>query len=199
MEERDQTRIVEALRFALAAHGPQTRKGVPIPYASHLLQVAGLVLEAGGDAHQAAAALLHDTLEDCEDVDAAALRERFDADVVAIVEACTDTLPGDTPGGKSPWSERKARHLERLARAPARARLVAACDKLHNLRCLVADLRAEGPATLDRFNARPEALRGYYEAARSVLADALPAPLQRDFDVQLQALRRAVRPAGPRR
>ena len=122
VEARDQTRIVAALRFALAAHGPQTRKGGPIPYASHLLQVAGLGLEAGGDASQAAAALLHDTLEDCENVDVVALRERFDADVTSIVEACTDTLPGDAPGAKAPWSERKTRHLERLARAPAEAR-----------------------------------------------------------------------------
>jgi len=192
MQESDQGRIVEALRFALAAHGPQTRKGVPVPYASHLLAVAGLVLEAGGDAGQAVAALLHDTLEDCEGVDAATLRARFGADVAEIVVACTDTLPGDAPDARSPWSERKRRHLERLARASARAGLVAACDKLHNLRSLVTDLRAEGPVTLERFNARPAQLRGYYEAARHILGDALPEALRRDFDAQLASLREAV-------
>lgn len=192
MDESDRERIVEALRFALAAHGPQTRKGVPVPYASHLLQVAGLVLEAGGDAEQAVAALLHDTLEDCENVDAATLRERFGADVAEIVEACSDTLPGDAPGAKSPWAERKARHLERLARAPDRARLVAACDKLHNLRNLVADLRVEGPATLDRFRAGPDRMRAYYEAARDAVGDALPEAHRRELDALIDALRRAL-------
>ena len=41
--------LAEAVRFALHAHGEQTRKGSQIPYVSHLLQVAGLVLEHGGD------------------------------------------------------------------------------------------------------------------------------------------------------
>ena len=50
-------RLVEALAFALDAHGVQTRKGRDIPYASHLLQVAGLVLEHGGDTELAVAAL----------------------------------------------------------------------------------------------------------------------------------------------
>jgi (p)ppGpp synthase/HD superfamily hydrolase len=41
----DPSRLAEALRFALEAHGEQTRKGTDIPYVSHLLQVSGLVLE----------------------------------------------------------------------------------------------------------------------------------------------------------
>ena len=57
-------RFVDALAFAMAAHGDQTRKGGDIPYVSHLLGVASLVLEAGGDEDMAIAGLLHDTIED---------------------------------------------------------------------------------------------------------------------------------------
>ena len=45
MRDADRRRLVEALAFALSAHGDQTRKGTQTPYASHLLSVAGLVLE----------------------------------------------------------------------------------------------------------------------------------------------------------
>jgi len=42
--------------------------------------------------------------------------------------------------------------------------LVAACDKRHNLGDLVRDLRHEGPATLDRFNAGALDQTWYFEA-----------------------------------
>ncbi len=44
MQEVDRRRLVDAFAFALAVHGDQKRKGKQIPYASHLLAVAGLVL-----------------------------------------------------------------------------------------------------------------------------------------------------------
>ena len=153
MRDADRRRLVEALALALSAHGDQTRKGTEIPYASHLLSVAGLVLEAGGDAVQATAALLHDTLEDGEGVDEDRLRHEFGAEVAEIVVACTDVLPGDTRERKSAWGDRKRRYLAQLASAAPRARLVAACDKLHNLRTLISDLRNHGPDTLARFTA----------------------------------------------
>src|SRR6267142_2813857 len=101
MRDADRRRLVDALAFALNAHGDQTRKGSEIPYASHLLSVAGLVLEAGGDIEQAAAALLHDTLEDGEGVDERRLRDEFGDAIAAIVVACTDLLPGATRASAS--------------------------------------------------------------------------------------------------
>jgi (p)ppGpp synthase/HD superfamily hydrolase len=192
MKNHDRERFVEAVRFALEAHAHQTRKGSQIPYASHLLQVAGLVLEHGGDAEQAAAAVLHDAVEDCEEIDDAALRRRFGAGIADIVLECTDVLPGDRPGVKSPWLIRKRRYVARLSQADARTRLVAACDKLHNLRSVVADLHAEGPASLARFKGTPEQTRGYYEAVRGVLAPDLPERLIRELDALLDELRRFV-------
>ena len=65
MTHEERAQFAEALRFALEAHGDQKRKGTAIPYVSHLVQVAGLVLEHGGDVEQAIAGLLHDVIEDC--------------------------------------------------------------------------------------------------------------------------------------
>ena len=59
-------RFRDALTFAVQCHEGQVRKGTTVPYVSHPLQVAGLVLEHGGDEEAAIAALLHDVLEDTD-------------------------------------------------------------------------------------------------------------------------------------
>ena len=57
-------RFEEALILATQLHADQVRKGGGVPYISHLLSVAALVLEDGGDEDEAIAALLHDAVED---------------------------------------------------------------------------------------------------------------------------------------
>jgi len=189
--------LAEALAFALACHGEQTRKGGAIPYASHLLQVAGLVLEHGGDLSQAAVGLLHDTLEDCEGVSEAEIRARFGEEVARMVAACSDLLEGDRPDRKAPWRERKERHLEHLARMDRRLQLVVGCDKLHNLRSLLADLESEGLSALERFTAVPRQTRWYYEAVRAAIGAGLPERLRREMDQLLERLRGFIAEASP--
>ena len=197
MKSDERAKLVSALRFALDAHGAQTRKGSEVPYASHLLEVAGLVLEHGGDVDQAVVGLLHDALEDCEGVDLDSLRAGFGADVARMVGACSDLLDGDTAADKSDWLTRKRHYIEKLRAADERTRLVAACDKLHNLRCLIADLRHFGPATLDRFNGTPRQTRWYYEAVRDALGADLPPRLRIEVDALLAELARFVPDAAP--
>jgi len=75
-------RFQDALVFAASAHREQFRKGTTIPYISHLMSVAALVLEAGGDEDQAIAALLHDVVEDQGGAPMAAkAREQFGEEV----------------------------------------------------------------------------------------------------------------------
>jgi (p)ppGpp synthase/HD superfamily hydrolase len=188
--------VGRALAFALERHAGQTRKGTDVPYASHPLRVAGLVLEHGGDARQVAAALLHDVIEDCG-VSDAELRERFGAEVAGVVRALSDVLEGDTPERKAPWRERKTRFVARLPGVDARARLVAACDKLDNLSAIVADLEADGPATLERFTGKPRQIRWYYEEVCRALGGDLPARLRAELDDRLEALRKLVPEASP--
>ena len=57
-------RFDDAFRYAHRLHLRQQRKGSSIPYISHLMTVAALVLENEGDEEQAIAALLHDAAED---------------------------------------------------------------------------------------------------------------------------------------
>ncbi len=57
-------RFETALSYAAALHRTQVRKASSIPYVAHLLAVAAVVIEQGGDEDQAIAALLHDAIED---------------------------------------------------------------------------------------------------------------------------------------
>src|SRR5215510_9107908 len=85
-------RFDEAFRYAAEKHAAQTRKKTDVPYISHLMSVAALVLEAGGDEDQAIAALLHDVVEDCGGKPVLAeVRKRFGHRVAKIVAGCTDS------------------------------------------------------------------------------------------------------------
>lgn len=181
-ESHEQLRLVEGFRFAVEKHAGQPRKGRPeIPYVNHLLQVAGLVLEHGGDVDQAVAGLLHDVVEDCG-VALEVLRHDFGPEVARIVQACTDTAAGDNPARKGPWKERKTRYLEHLREADAAVLLVAACDKLDNLRSLLADLHADGPETLERFNATPQQTLWYYRSVSRIMQGRVPARLECELE-----------------
>jgi (p)ppGpp synthase/HD superfamily hydrolase len=197
MTSEDADLVGRAVSFSLVAHAGQSRKGRPeVPYASHPLRVAGLVLEHGGDAAQLAVALLHDVIEDCG-VSDRALHEAFGPEVARAVRDLSDVLEGDTPERKAPWRERKTRFVARLAELDARARLVAACDKLDNLSALVADLETEGPETLERFTGKPRQIRWYYEQVGRALGSDLPPRLRAELDDRLEALARFVPDSSP--
>jgi (p)ppGpp synthase/HD superfamily hydrolase len=86
-------RFDEAFRFAHELHRVQRRKGMSIPYISHLMTVAALVLEHGGSEAEAIAGLLHDAPEDQGGAATLAELRRGYGDVVTrIVSDCT------TPG-----------------------------------------------------------------------------------------------------
>jgi (p)ppGpp synthase/HD superfamily hydrolase len=197
MNRADRALIADALAFALEAHGTQVRKGTKIPYVSHVIRVCGLVLEHGGDAKQAAAGLLHDTIEDC-DVSEPELRARFGADVARIVRSLSDVLEGDTAKRKSPWLKRKQAYVAHLAHVPRRVRLVAACDKLDNLRAIVEDIAANGTRTLRRFSGTPRQIRWYYEAVIGALDPHIPHRLRAELRLLSAELARFVPEASPR-
>src|SRR6202165_4357400 len=85
-------RFQQAFRFAAEKHAGQTRKASTIPYIAHLMGVASLVLEFGGDEDLAIAALLHDVVEDCGGATMLKeVRRRFGKRVAHVVDGCTDT------------------------------------------------------------------------------------------------------------
>jgi len=164
-------RLHAALDYAAEAHQAQVRKGTSIAYLSHLMGVASLVIEHGGDEDQAIAGLLHDVLEDCGMHHEAAIRDHFGDRVADIVLACTDGAP-DAQGDKAPWRERKEAYLAHLGSEPQDVLLVSACDKLHNARAIATDL-ASGEDVFTRFKGGRDGTLWYYGALARTLAEKL--------------------------
>jgi (p)ppGpp synthase/HD superfamily hydrolase len=152
-------RFDEAFAYAHELHQGQTRKRTPVPYLGHLMGVASIVLDDGGNEDEAIAALLHDAAEDAggrKTVDE--IRARFGADVARIVEDCTDSWT--TP--KEPWAERKKNYVEHARSLAPPSLRVSAADKVHNAYAILRDLRNVGEKVWDRFNAKPDDVVAYY-------------------------------------
>lgn len=172
-------RFEDALGFAARIHRNQRRKGVDIPYISHLLAVAALVIEAGGDEDQAIAALLHDAVEDQGGLPRAEeIRARYGYGVAAIVLDRTDT----TEEPKPDWWPRKKGYLAALPAKPHRSLLVSLADKLHNATVIRRDLQTAGPALWTRFTGGRDGSLWYYRALADAFLAALPGPMALELD-----------------
>src|SRR5271156_6752414 len=180
-------RLQRAFRYAAEKHDGQTRKQTAVPYLSHLMGVASLVLEAGGDEDMAIAALLHDVVEDCGGMPRLReVRKLFGARVAKIVEGCTDSFGEPKPE----WIERKKEYLHEVMRADAETRLVSASDKLHNVRTILADYRQHGEAIWARFNGKKEGTLWYYRALSNEYRRRHPNRNTRELEIAVAELER---------
>jgi (p)ppGpp synthase/HD superfamily hydrolase len=172
------SRFDEALLFAVRRHQSQFRKGTRIPYVAHLLSVAALVLEDGGDEDEAIAALLHDAVEDQGGAEMRAeIAGRFGERVATIVDGCTDAdvVP------KPPWRARKVAYIAHIRHAPLPVRRVSLADKVHNARAILFDYRQIGDELWLRFNGGYAGTIWYYRALASAFADTTPGPLSQEL------------------
>jgi (p)ppGpp synthase/HD superfamily hydrolase len=181
-------RFEHALVYATRLHAQQTRKGTEIPYIAHLLSVAAIVLEDGGDEDEAIAALLHDAIEDQGGMATREeIRRQFGNKVVSIVDDCTDaeTIP------KPPWRERKEQYIAHVHHASPEALRVSIADKLHNARTILADFRRVGDALWSRFNGGKEGTLWYYHTLVQVFRDLdAPSFLVEELDCVVTELKR---------
>lgn len=167
------------LVYAATVHAGQVRKKSGMPYIAHLLGVASIVMEYGGNEEEAIAALLHDAVEDAggqrrlDDI-----RERFGETAAKIVAGCTDSDVFPRP----PWRERKNDYLKHLPEASASVHLVSAADKLHNARALLRTLRAVGEPIWERYSGGKEGTLWYYRTLVDVFRSTGPAPLTEELD-----------------
>jgi (p)ppGpp synthase/HD superfamily hydrolase len=185
-------RFEQALLFATRKHAGQHRKATTVPYVAHLLGVAGIVLEAGGDEDLAIAGLLHDVVEDCGG--APMLREvrrRFGRRVAHIVDGCTDTDLDPKP----PWLQRKKDYIAHLRTADADTRLVSAADKLYNVRSIVAAYREIGDRVWERFHGKRDGTLWYYRALLDEFGRKKANPLLRELERAVVELEAVVAPA----
>lgn len=197
------SRFAMAVEYAATVHATQVRKESAIPYISHLLAVAGSVLEAGGTEDLAIAGLLHDAAEDQGgEVRLLDIEARFGSDVARIVRGCSDTLVADR-AFKEPYDARKRAYVDRLRSHDLAITIVATADKLHNARAILTDLeiaqadpQADGADPFSKFSGSSAQILWYYQECLAIaVAKGVPSILTTPLGHAVRELEQKL--AGP--
>ena len=134
--EADVALVEKAYHFAQNAHEGQMRKSGE-PYFFHPLTVAGILARLMLDPPTIAAGLLHDTVEDCEEVTLEVITKEFGQDVALLVDGVTKLKRLDF----SSRVEQQAESIRKMILAMSkdiRVVLIKLADRTHNMRTLKA-------------------------------------------------------------
>ncbi len=172
-------RIEQAIKAASILHKGQVRKGeVPLPYISHLVAVAFITADYTEHGDTVIAALLHDTVEDT-DYTSEELLEDFGGDVQQIVLALSE--PADEEGEYT-WREKKQKYAKQLKKAPEEALIVAAADKIHNMRTIVEEYYDDHIRFMNEFRGSLDDRALMYEDISNVLNARLKNDIVAEFN-----------------
>ncbi len=132
-KQYDLSKILSAYEFAKAMHGDQMRSS-GVPYITHPLAVADILLELSMDTDTICAALLHDTVEDTE-ATYEDLQKRFGRDVAMLVDGVTKI--DKTPiFNKEQQLAENVRKIMLAMNQDTRVIIIKLCDRVHNMRTL---------------------------------------------------------------
>jgi len=174
--------IVErALVKALELHKDQVRKGDrELPYIVHPIGVGLIVARYTNTKELIAAAILHDTVEDCEYTPEAVEKE-FGPIVKDFVAALSEDK------SIKDWTDRKNENLKRL-RANQDAYFVKSADALANMRSLVSAVEKYGPAIWGQFHGTREQQMNHYRVILQDTESFLPPKLLEDYVAAMKDL-----------
>ena len=147
--------INKAIEFATRAHAGQFRKGTRRPYIVHPIEVGDIVSTMTQDEEIISAAVLHDTIEDCEGVSREILAREFSERVAGIVAQ-------ESEDKTKTWMERKSATIEHIRNAPREVQMVG-----------LGDYPVYGEELWNRFRMKDKKIIGwYYIGIRDALKDA---------------------------
>lgn len=156
--------VEKAIEFATKAHEGQFRKGTTRPYIVHPLEVGRIVATMTDDEEIISAAILHDTVEDCEDVTVERLAQEFSDRVANLVAQ-------ESEDKSKSWHERKGATIKRLRTACYDVKLIGLADKLSNIRGISKDYQEIGEEVWQKFRMKDKDIIGwYYKSIRESLA-----------------------------
>ncbi len=136
----EQTELfAKAIDFATRVHAGQSRESGE-PYYIHPEAVAKIVMEMGMDAESVTAAMLHDVVEDGDNVTVEDIEREFGAEIAKLVDGVTKL----TISGKQTYITKKQEQAENLRKlflaiaADVRVVIIKLADRLHNMRTISA-------------------------------------------------------------
>lgn len=159
--------IDKAIAFATQAHEGQVRKGTSRPFILHPLEVGKIVASMTDDEEVISAAILHDTIEDCDGVTQEMLHEEFTERVASLVAQ-------ESEDKSKTWMERKSATIAHLKVAPREIQMIGLADKLSNMRDIDRDYPECGEELWNRFRMKDKNVIGwYYKSICESLEDAM--------------------------
>ena len=176
------TQLVDrAILFAVKAHSGTERRGKGFPYVIHPMEAMAIVATITPDPELLAAAALHDTVEDT-DITLDVLRAEFGERVAKLVADESDVFT-EGKSEEETWHQRKKAAIDRLARAPHDAKIVALGDKLSNMRAIARDYAAQGDALWNIFHAKdPKDHEWHYRGLADALRELQDTPASQEFE-----------------
>jgi len=131
----DGYKLVErAWKFAEKAHDGQVRKSGE-KYFTHPCLVASILTDLMIDPPTIAAGLLHDTVEDCENITVDTIREEFGPEVADLVDGVTKLNKLDFANREEAQAESLRKMILAMSK-DIRVVLIKLADRLHNMRTL---------------------------------------------------------------
>ncbi len=176
------TQLVDrSILFAVKAHSGTERRGKGFPYVIHPMEAMAIVATITPDPELLAAAALHDTVEDT-DITLDVLRAEFGERVAKLVADESDVFT-EGKSEEETWHQRKKAAIDRLARAPHDAKIVALGDKLSNMRAIARDYAAQGDALWNIFHAKdPKDHEWHYRGLADALRELQDTPAFQEFE-----------------
>ena len=126
--------VERAWKFAEKAHEGQVRKSGE-PYFTHPCLVASILTDLMIDPPTIAAGLLHDTVEDCENITVDTIRAEFGNEVADLVDGVTKLNKLDFANREEAQAESLRKMILAMSR-DIRVVLIKLADRLHNMRTL---------------------------------------------------------------
>lgn len=146
----------KAVIYATRAHTGQTRKGTNLPFIIHPMEVAAIVAAMTLDENMICAAVLHDVVEDCENISIEDIQKEFGGIIASYVDQ-------ESEDKKKTWMERKGHTIEFLkTKASRNAKILALGDKLANIRAISRDYKILGEELWQRFNMKDKKMQAWY-------------------------------------
>ena len=174
-------KIEKAIVRSAQLHRKQSRKASGAPYIVHPFAVAFLLAHYVEDEDVICAGLLHDVLEDVPSYGAEKMKEEFGENVYRIVKEVTeDRDPMNRWGffsGQKNWKERKEGYLESLRNDSPEGMMIAAADKIHNIRSLVDGYESHGDRVWTLFRGKKDEMLWFYESVLRILQEKLHHPI----------------------
>lgn len=155
--------VDRAIEFASKAHEGQFRKGTKRPYIVHPIEVGDIVASMTRDEEVISAAILHDTIEDCQGITMEMLAREFTPRVACMVAQ-------ESEDKSLTWIERKGATIRRLKDADREIQMIGLADKLSNMRDINRDYPVVGEELWNRFRMKDKDTIGwYYKGIRDAL------------------------------